>query len=537
MRKRFVAGALAVCTALSFTACGKKETNTAVDIDKMDAITENTMPITTEDVSLSFWTKNSSQGYAANYNDYKVIDEIEKRTGIKLEFIHPAGAAAEQLNIMLASGDLPDIMYHYFGEYSSTQKAVEDGTYLDIVKFAKKFAPNYMKLLKESESFAIGVEKHGGEKMGYLPAISDDKRYNAYNGYFLRKDWLDKVGLEVPKTISEWEKVLTAFRDAKLGENGATIPFGTIISGGMHKEIFASGFGLPAISTYYVHPETGKITHPVLQPEYKEYVKMMKKWYEEGLIDPNFLTGDVKQADSLMLNHQLGSIYIDNNNDIPKYLMSDKTLELVAAPYPQMEDGSSVYPDPRDDVGNYGAVISGKCKYPVEAVRLIDYLYSEEGSDLLNWGIEGETYTVKEDGSKEFTDLILHNKDGKSPTEAFADTYYARSGIFGIAQYEAVSSIQSTYEDRVKAVVQASVDYSIETDDSRNIGALPWTEEERTRIGSLNENVSTYLDEMHQKFILGKESIDNYDKFVEQIKKLGLEELVEIYQTAYDRIK
>lgn len=536
MKKRFIASALAVCVAMSFAACGEKETNTAVDFDKMEAISENTMPITTEDITLTFWTKNSSQGYAANYNDYKVVDEIEKRTGIKLDFIHPAGAAAEQLNIMLASGDLPDIMYYYFGELSSTQKAVEDGTYLDIVKYAEKFAPNYKELLKK-EDFSLGIAKHGGEKIGYLPSYSNDKRYSAYNGYFLRKDWLDKVGLDVPKTIPEWEEVLTAFRDAKLGENGTTIPFATIISGSMHKEMFASGFGIPCISNFYVHPETGKVTHPALQPEYKEYITTMKEWYAEGLIDPNFLAGDVKQADSLMLNNQLGSIYIDNNNDIPKYLMADKTLELVAAPYPQKADGTSMYPDPREAVGNYGAVVSGNCKYPVEAVRLVDYLYSQEGSDLLNWGIEGETYTVNDDGSKTFTDLILHNKDGKSPTEAFADTYYARAGIFGVVQYGPVESIQSISEDRVREVVEASVKYSLETDDTCVIGALPWTDEEKESIASYNENVSTYLDEMHQKFVLGKEPIENYDKFVEQIKKIGLEELVKIYQAAYDRAK
>ena len=111
-------------TVAAMSGCGQEEKGTSVDIGDMEKLTENTMPITTEDITLDIWIKNNSQGYATDYENYEVVKEIEKRTGIKLNFTHPVGSAIEQLNIMQASGDLPDIIIYYFNN-SSNMKLVE----------------------------------------------------------------------------------------------------------------------------------------------------------------------------------------------------------------------------------------------------------------------------------------------------------------------------------------------------------------------------------------------------------------------------
>lgn len=531
--KRMLALCLTMCLIVAAMAgCGKKE-SASTDASSMEALTENTLPITTEDITLDVWVKNSSQGYATGYEDYKVIDEIEKRTGIKLNFIHPVGSAQEQLNIMKASGDLPDIIIYYFSP-NGILGDVEAGTYLDLKEYVDKFAPNFKRRVEENERFQKGM-KNMGDVIGYLPMLVDDPAYNAYNGYFIRQDWLEQVGMDIPETIEEWEKVLTAFRDNKLGD-GKTVPFATIADGSMPYEIFASAFGLSNIVTTSRIDKDGNVTHNVLQPGYKEYLVTMNRWYKEGLIDPNFLAGSVKQCDSMMLNGELGSIYIDNNNDIPKYMSTNPDLNLVAVPYPKAADGSCVSPVGNADLSSLGFVITGGCEHPVEAMRFIDYLYSEEASDLLNWGIEGETYEVDADGNKHFTDYVLNNAEGKSPTEAFASKYFCRGAMWGVTQYSAMRGLEENFSEEIKKQREQSIQYSMKTNKELIVTSFVLTEEERDEISRKGTEVNTYITEMHQKFILGKEPLSNFDKFVENVKKMGLTDILKIYQGAYDRL-
>ncbi len=521
-------------TVAAMSGCGQEEKGTSVDIGDMEKLTENTMPITTEDITLDIWIKNNSQGYATDYENYEVVKEIEKRTGIKLNFTHPVGSAIEQLNIMQASGDLPDIIIYYFNN-SSNMKLVEDGVYLDLTDYIEKFAPNFNKLVAENESYQKQLALMG-DTMTYLPNLIDNEEYLGYNGYFIRQDWLDKVGMEVPETIEDWEKVLTAFRDNNLGE-GKTVPFATITSGSMQNEVFASGFGISNVERYCIDPNTGKVTHPILLSGYKEYIETMNRWYEEGLIDPNILTGSVQQVDSMMLNNELGSVYIDNNNDIPKYMATDPDLNLVAVPYPKDKNGVAYTPSPTvtATVQSAGAVVSADCKYPVEAVRLLDYFFSEEGSTLLNWGIEGETYEVDGNGEKHFTDYVLNNSEGKTPQEVFASKYFARSGAPGLTQYSAMRGLEANFSEEIKTQRENSIQFFMKTDRSLILPSITLTDEENEKIATSSTEVSTYISGMHQKFILGKESLDKFDEFIETAKKMGLTEVIEVTQGAYDR--
>ena len=535
--KKVLALLLMFCLSLTvFVGCGSEEGGSDVDISSMEVMTENTMPITTEDITLKIWTKNASQGYATDYNNYEVVKQIEEKTGIDLEFIHPVGSAMEQLNIMLASGDLPDIIMYYF-DNGGNREYVEDGIYLDLTQYIEKCAPNFNKLVAENESYQNQLALMG-DTMTYIPNLIDNEEYLGYNGYFIRQDWLDKVGMDVPTNIEEWEKVLTAFRDNKLG-GANTVPFATVASGGMQNEIFASGFGLPNTGQYCIDPDTGKVTHATLLSGYEDWLTTINKWYNEGLIDPNFLSCSGQQLDSMVLNGEVGAFYYDNNNDMPKYMASNPDLHYVAAPYPKDEDGKSLAPTSSvtQTVQRAGAVISGKCKHPVEAVRLLDYFFSEEGSTLLNWGIKGETYDVDKDGNLYFTDYVLNNADGKTPQQAFAEKYYSRSGAPGVTRYDAMRALEANFSEEIQTQREASIQYSMEN--SREaIFIVPILEkDESDAIATPLTDVGTYIGEMQSKFLLGKEPLSKFDDFIASLKDVGINEILNTYQTAYERSK
>ena len=265
----------------------------------------------------------------------------------------------------------------------------------------------------------------------------------------------------------------------------------------------------------------------------------MSRWYKEGLINKSYINTTTSQLDSMMLNDTLGSAYMDNNNSLPKYLLANEDIKLVAAPYPTDKNSKQYHPSNGSiaTVVGMGSIITKNCKYVTEAVRYMDYLYTQEASDFMYWGEEGVSYTVDSDGEYKYTDLILNNPDGKAPYEAICK-YMTNVGWTGLHQYKSMLGLESKLEDRIKKVKTQSVQFSLNTDKSLLLpGTLPTTSDEDKQLAKITADLDTYLMEMYDKFLIGTEPIENLDTFVATAKELGLMDVIKIKQTAYDRIE
>lgn len=168
--------------------------------------------------------------------------------------------------------------------------------------------------------------------------------------------------------------------------------------------------------------------------------------------------------------------------------------------------------------------ISADSPYIKEIVQLFDYFYSEEGSLLMNFGIEGETYTM-ENGVPTYTDIIAKDEQGRS--------ILSMLNIYGHREWAYKQDIG--YEDAL--LDKTYVDYRNEMEQyiRPTIPALSFTEDEREVINSTYTEIQTYKDEMINKFIMGKEPLDNFDKFVQTLKDMGIDDVLAVEQAAYDR--
>jgi len=162
---------------------------------------------------------------------------------------------------------------------------------------------------------------------------------------------------------------------------------------------------------------------------------------------------------------------------------------------------------------------------PIQII-LRDIVIQSQTTDLANFGIEGLTYTMV-DGEPRYTDVIAKDTQGRS--------ILSMLNVYGHREWAYQQDIR--YED-------ALLDYNKEYIDYRNgmekyirptIPALSFTEEERDVINNIYMEIQTYKDEMINKFIMGKESLDKFDVFVETIKDMGIDKVLEVYQAAYDR--
>jgi len=538
-----------------FAGCDNNENeivNNAVDdaqdeeekeVEKDDEEEED-KPARKENVEISIYMDNKSRGALNDYNDSPAMQELQERLGIKIDFQHPVDTI-DEISLMIASGDLPDVLFtstYSYGGWSklSLKQAAYDGAFLKIDDYLDKM-PNVKKFLKahpDAEKQLRMYNEDGG--IYAIPTAYSDVSYNYYDGYFIRQDWLDKLGLgqaEDIKTIEDWERVLTAFVEQDPNGNGVKDEVGFSTFAYMSKYVFMPAFDVFNWN-YYLDPDSNEITHGAVEPGMKDFLTMICDWRERGLVNPDYTATTQEVLDDLVMNNKLGAFYCDFNNTAMKYVAANPDMELVPVPMVQNSRGQSrTAKVGKSLLSGTGAFINADSEYIEEIFKLFDYLYSEEGNTLGNWGIEGETYTVDADGNKQFTELITDNPDGKSVIDAY--NYYTAAGIYGgiVALYDVEVSNQFNLNlsDKQKALYDKATQYCVEVDKSASLPAIPTTVDEDYEFLELSGELLIFVNEYWAKLMSGDVSVEEYDDFVDEVNALGMEGVLEIKQRAYER--
>lgn len=524
------------------TGCGNSNTSdtgntnsSPTQTNDVSAVPNFSYPMNT-DITLKYWVELNSNitTQVTNYGDTPFAKEMEKRTGVKIQYLHPtAGQAKEQISLLFASGDLPDIIECDWGTYNGGPvAAMDDKQILSLNEAIDKYSPNLKKWLNELPDINKMVKTDDGRYYCY-PCMLGDKSLLGTAGPIVRKDWLDDLGLQPPTTIDEWTTMLRAFKEKK----GATAPLCIQSSGGRMGSYFSifSGAFMSPIQTWFV--EDGEVKYGPMQPGYKDFILTMKQWYSEGLLDKNFATTDAKMLDSYIMEGKSGATGGGAGGAIGKYLpaMKDKDpkFDLIGVQYPTLEKG---------EVRKYGsfglafnrtynAAITTACKNVEVAARYLDYLYSPDGYMFANFGIEGESYEIV-NGYPTYTDTVMKNPEGLSMVTVLG--LYAKASRAG-------SYVQDKrYLEQYYSLPQqkeAQKAWAKQETDKYQLPPLSNTSEETVEMSKIMTDVQTLDNEMVMKFIVGVEPMENYDRFIEQMKKLGIEKAATLQQAAYDRFQ
>lgn len=517
--KKVICGISALCILTgTLSGCGKKAQN-AINSDMPTG--EITYPIETDE-TLTYWVRlaNALSTSVTNFAETEFAKEYMKRTGINVEYKHPAqGTESEAINLLLASGDLPDIIeYNWLS--LNPDSAIEKKNILALNDYIDNYSPNLKKWLSEHPDINKQVVTDNGNYYVF-PFVRDDDKLQSTAGFMLRGDWLKECGLELPETIDEWETVLAAFRDKK----GSTAPFFG------QPTVFMGGFGISP--DFYI--DNGTVHYGYYEPAFKDFLIRMNKWYNEGLLDKNFAVSDGNQMNSDVLNNLAGAIFGAGGGTMGTFLNAKagtgEKFDLTATKFPALKKGE------RAEFGNKqwqyspvnGAAITAKAKNPALAARFLDYSYSEEGKMLNNFGIEGVSYNMI-DGYPTFSEVITKNPDGLSMAQSIP--LYARSANEGPFVQD-VKYIEQYYT--LDAQKDALVKWSDNNDLDHRMPQITLTREEASRNSKIMSDVQNYCSENTVKFILGTKSIDELDSFYAELKNIGIEEAIKIQQDAYDR--
>ena len=350
--------------------------------------------------------------FKTNYpsDDSPVVQEINKRANVKLHFEWvPNSSYTDKFNITLASGKLPTIIY---------------------VPDVKN--PNFVNAVRAGAFWEVG------EKMKNYPYLSlanpvimqnssiDGKNYGVYrgralgrNGINYRKDWLENLGLEPPKTIDDFYNMLKAFKEQDPDGNGKDDTYGMVLVKWTGQ--WASGFDI--IKLWFGAPNKwgvvdGKLVPEHETPEYLEALRFMKKLYDEGLINQDFAVFDSAKWNDPVVNGQAGVI-VD---------VTDNAARLDDAIHRMLAEQGKDQPDVHfvDNmigvVGDHGlralptSGFAGLLAIPKSSVKteeeldrvlaFLDKMNEPEMQTLANFGIEGVHYTVEDGYAVRISDTV-----------------------------------------------------------------------------------------------------------------------------------
>ncbi|WP_127587472.1 extracellular solute-binding protein [Paenibacillus koleovorans] len=465
-------------------------------------------------------------------NDMEAYKELERITGIHADFKHPAsGQENNQFNLMMSSGDFPDVIEWNWNNYpGGGRAALDSGAIVKLNDYIDKYAPNLKKLLTDNPEIRKQISTDNGDIYSF-PFVRNAPTLQTYFGLGIRKDWLDKLQLQVPTTIDEWHTVLKAFKEKDPNGNGKADELPLLLNKGTFN------WGNPIINAWGIRNDFyldtgGKVQYGALTTQYKEFLTTMRAWYKEGLIDPDYPATDAKQKTAKVTGELVGATDVTVGGGIGTFMnaMKDKNpaFNMVGAPYPTLKKGDKPVLGQMEPIFNgLGAAISKKNKNIVETVKWLDYKYGQAGSMLFNFGVEGKSYTMV-NGFPTYTDDVMKNKDGL--TFGVALTKYA-------IPFGAPISQDTRYMDQNAAMPQQKEALKLWTQpDNRGwLPTLSLTTDEASKFATIMNDVKTYNDEMFDKFIMGAEPIENFDKFVERLTKMNIQEAIKIQQAAYDR--
>lgn len=524
---------LVVSMLIGMTACGQQPQNEESTIANTstgagtDSSANASTLISDTPITLTFMVNEHPS--CPIFPDALVFKEIEKKTNIKLDFqIIPDETYADKLNITIASGEIPDMMNipvdqaKQFGEkglFAKLNDLINGSTNI------KNVITPEMWISQIAESGAI-------YSIPYITDVSKGMTSVLQYGWLVRKDWLNKLNMEEPKTLDEFYNMLVAFRDQIPQLTGKKEIYPLTQRWGLYQteESLCNMFGTKRV--YNIVDD--KVVYTPVTDEFKEMLMYLNKLYKENLLDKEFITLGTTQWEERMTSGNAGATWdVVARADMltPALQKADPEAELTVIAPPKGPNGQGAYTI-MSAVSNPCVAISAKLKYINEAFKLYDYIFGKEGSDLMNFGVEGVTYNVV-DGKYKFTDKIMNEiKNATTPVEVMSK--------YGIGLYNFV------YDFNVEASI-ANGTYGPKTleaaskispnDFTEAIPTFSYTDEQQTRLSEIDASLSAVKDEYIAKFIMDQLSFDNWNNYIADLKKNGYEEYEQILNEGYQNYK
>lgn len=486
-------------------------------------------PLTDTGYTFTCWTTYGPgmEDYLSQIGTFPVFQKAQEVTGVGIEFIPcDQSTQPEKLNLYVVSGSMPDVMLAMSSLYSTGGEGlINDEVAYDLNEFMD-LMPNYARYIDELDD---KTRSNLYTDSGYLPAVLTlGAQENV--GLNIRQDWLDELGMDIPETYEELEDVLLAFKD-KYGCRNALY---MLQDYGYTNNALASGYDTQvsaAMNGLHFYQVDGKVMSGDFNDGAKEYLQMLAKWYQEGIFSDDCITlKNVNDNADLIYKDDCGVWVSEADFLTDTYKANAQDPNFKAAPMADVgkEAGQMLhlYGVGRRLEGQSGWSVTTSCTEPELVCQYTDWFFSKEGRLAANWGTEGVTYELDDQGNPHYTDLILHSTE--YPTAKIALTMYTGTPVPCGTSLEASDAL-------LDPVIPEAGEVYRSNQDGAYVCEYTMTGEEMAEFFSIASDILTKKAEVVAQIVMGEADVGALDDLKTYAQQVGLDRAIELAQTAYDR--
>lgn len=553
MKRRIISLLLAAVLILSLAACGGGNSPSGSTGSSGSTTKDSSADSGGDTGELPFSSDNPIELTAAvsqseiqgDFDEMVILKNFAEKTGIHISFQEvPASDRATQLSLMLASGEVPDILFKMSVGNADQAKYASEELFVPLSDYPQ-WMPNLQSWFDQYPTAMDAVTMEDGKIYG-VPYILAGDAIRAGSKLWYNSEVLEKTGFTTPpKTTEEFRQYLQKCRELDYNGNGQAdeIPL-TSSSIAEIETVFYGSFGLStqgnSHSTIFLD-DSDALQYAFTSNRYKEELGYLRQLYSEGLIDQDIFTMDYAQEIAKCTTGRAINFMMVNNSPV-----SNSPYEELSVGFKEPLEGPSGYKNfnnyslPASEAAQF--MITYKCAEKGEAaiqaaMTWMDHWYSQEGIVEYFLGIEGVTYEkdVSAPGGLAYTDAVMADPDGRTFEQVLAEyvpwagganpsvatNEYFKGGETWPCALEAVESLRNYFPKDVWAPFTRYF-----TTDETN---------ERTQI---NTDMETYRTEWRGYFITGQKDLDaDWDEYVKGYDGMKLDRYMEIYNKGYEAYK
>ena len=457
------------------------------------------------------------------YSQTAAVQALEEATGVRLDYSSMTNddVYQEKLTLMIASGDYPDFFCKAPDYYASGAAGLlAEDVCIDIAPYLDEHAPYLKRLLDEDTEYAENVYTDNGELVGVKMRAAP----TTDGGGIIRQDWLEEQGLDMPETFDQLHDVLLTFKDAYGCANaiGVLSSLGSPLTFGFNIKLDTNNF------SFVVHD--GKVCPTIEEPASREYIELLAQYYSEGLFNSDFLANySPMMFDQMACTNETGfwqSGRMSFNGMFESYIQDDDALIAPVKDISKTGKETSNIGGAGTPVGKNSISITTQNEYPEQSVEFINYMFTEEGIELANYGVEGQTFEYV-DGEPVYTDMILNNPDGFNSN--VARSLYTLNAFLPYFQPQAALEMTFTSPRMAEA---EEIWMSTRSPEEHT-----WTlnSAEAEEYNALISAINTSIQENLTAMVMGQKPTEDWDSYIDSLYEMDLQRCIDLQQQAFDR--
>lgn len=531
MNKKLVI-TLFLATTFIFTSC-TSNTQSSKNADNTSGGGVNQTTNSEQKVTLNFLTSSSPLA-PSDPNDKLIYQRLEQKTGIHINWTnYTSDQFVEKRNLDIASGAEYDaILNASFTDYDLLKNA-ENGIIMPIDNKIEDNMPNFKKVLDENPEYKGMLTAPDGHIYS-LPWIEElgagKESIHSVNCLpWINVEWINKLGLKVPATTDELKEVLMAFKQNDPTEGGNIIPMSFITKGGNEDCAWLFGaFGLGDNDSHHVVSNDGKVIFTPSQEDFKEAINYLSDLYANGLIDLESFTQDWNTYLAKGKDNRYGLYFTWDKGNITGMNDMYDVLPPLAGP-----DGQKNVTRTNNMGFDRGKAVIMVGNQNLDAtIKWLDACFEPLQSIQDNWGTYGDTNQQNIFEFDETNNMLKHLPlEGTAPTElrqktevggplAILDEYY---GTFCTKPDDAAWRL-NILKDVMVPYMKADNIYP----------KVFFSVEDQDKLTTIETDLFAYVERKKAEWIQNGKVNDEWDSYIKELDRLGLQEWLDIKQKGYD---